>query len=99
MRLEYGDGRLPDDEAILGSLEASVPLYMDDGESIDGSDDIIRHISTRTSYKVVILGGGVTAGYACKRLVELGIPIGGVCMISDETALPYERPALTKAYL
>jgi len=50
-------------------------------------------------YDYIIVGGGNAAGYACKEFVEQGISAGSVAVISAEPGLPYERPALTKAYL
>lgn len=49
----------------------------------------------------VILGGGNAAGYAARELVkQLGTDVKGkVLMIGAEPVVPYERPALTKAYL
>jgi NADPH-dependent 2,4-dienoyl-CoA reductase/sulfur reductase-like enzyme len=48
---------------------------------------------------VVILGGGMVAGYAAKQLVELGLPNGGVAILSTDNAVPYERPPLSKSFL
>jgi NADPH-dependent 2,4-dienoyl-CoA reductase/sulfur reductase-like enzyme len=49
--------------------------------------------------KFVILGGGMVAGYAAKQLVELGMPAGDLAILSADTALPYERPPLSKGFL
>src|SRR5437764_8722380 len=49
--------------------------------------------------KFVILGGGMVAGYAAKKLVELGLKQGELLIISSDTALPYERPPLSKGFL
>lgn len=49
--------------------------------------------------KFVILGGGMVAGYASKRLVELGLKAGELLILSADTALPYERPPLSKGLL
>src|SRR5437588_6761805 len=49
--------------------------------------------------KFVILGGGMVAGYAAKQLVELGLKPGGLAILSRDTALPYERPPLSKGFL
>ncbi|KAL2653327.1 hypothetical protein R1flu_021455 [Riccia fluitans] len=51
------------------------------------------------SYKYVILGGGVAAGYAAREFVQQGLKPGELAIISKEAAAPYERPALSKAYL
>lgn len=50
-------------------------------------------------FKYVILGGGNSAGYAAKQFVELDGAPGELCIISDESVVSYERPALSKAYL
>lgn len=49
--------------------------------------------------KFVILGGGMVAGYAAKQLVELGMPSGQLAIISEDDAVPYERPPLSKGFL
>lgn len=51
------------------------------------------------SYKYVILGGGVAAGYAAKEFVEQNGSAGELCIVSADDTLPYERPPLSKAYL
>jgi NADPH-dependent 2,4-dienoyl-CoA reductase/sulfur reductase-like enzyme len=50
-------------------------------------------------YKYVILGGGLTAGYAAQEFVKQGIQEGGLCIVSAEDTLPYERPPLSKSFL
>ncbi|XP_052171357.1 monodehydroascorbate reductase, chloroplastic/mitochondrial [Diospyros lotus] len=47
----------------------------------------------------VIVGGGNAAGYAARTFVEHGMADGKLCIVSKEAYAPYERPALTKAYL
>lgn len=47
----------------------------------------------------VIVGGGNAAGYAARTFVEHGMADGRLCIVSKEAFAPYERPALTKAYL
>src|SRR5215468_1204032 len=49
--------------------------------------------------KIVILGGGMVAGYAAKQLVELGLPKGELVILSADNAVPYERPPLSKGFL
>src|SRR5690348_6561505 len=51
----------------------------------------------RTKY--VILGGGMVAGYAAKELVERGLKPGELTIVSSDSALPYERPPLSKGFL
>jgi NADPH-dependent 2,4-dienoyl-CoA reductase/sulfur reductase-like enzyme len=48
---------------------------------------------------IVILGGGMVAGYAAKQLRELGLPKGELAILSADTAPPYERPPLSKSFL
>jgi 3-phenylpropionate/trans-cinnamate dioxygenase ferredoxin reductase component len=48
---------------------------------------------------IVILGGGMVAGYAAKQLVELGLPTGELAILSADNAVPYERPPLSKGFL
>jgi NADPH-dependent 2,4-dienoyl-CoA reductase/sulfur reductase-like enzyme len=49
--------------------------------------------------RFVILGGGMVAGYAAKQWVELGLKPGELAILSADTALPYERPPLSKSFL
>eukprot|EP00421_Protoceratium_reticulatum_P045435 CAMPEP_0168448218 /NCGR_PEP_ID=MMETSP0228-20121227/46983_1 /TAXON_ID=133427 /ORGANISM="Protoceratium reticulatum, Strain CCCM 535 (=CCMP 1889)" /LENGTH=426 /DNA_ID=CAMNT_0008462749 /DNA_START=38 /DNA_END=1318 /DNA_ORIENTATION=+ len=51
------------------------------------------------SFDYIIVGGGNAAGYACRELVAQGVGAGKVGLIQAEPVVPYERPALTKAYL
>ncbi|KAH6798868.1 monodehydroascorbate reductase 1 [Perilla frutescens var. frutescens] len=51
------------------------------------------------SFKYVILGGGVAAGYAAREFAKHGVKLGELALISKEAVAPYERPALSKAYL
>uniref|UniRef100_A0A0A0KUG3 monodehydroascorbate reductase (NADH) n=1 Tax=Cucumis sativus TaxID=3659 RepID=A0A0A0KUG3_CUCSA len=51
------------------------------------------------AFVYVILGGGVAAGYAALEFTKRGVSRGELCIISEETVAPYERPALSKGYL
>lgn len=51
------------------------------------------------SFDYLVVGGGNAAGYACRELVAQGVGAGKVGIVSAEAVAPYERPALTKAYL
>ncbi|XP_028782347.1 monodehydroascorbate reductase [Neltuma alba] len=51
------------------------------------------------SFKYVILGGGVAAGYAAREFAKQGLKPGELAIVSKEAVAPYERPALSKAYL
>ncbi|XP_073309831.1 monodehydroascorbate reductase-like [Primulina huaijiensis] len=51
------------------------------------------------TFKYVILGGGVSAGYAAREFSKQGVKPGELAIISKEAVAPYERPALSKAYL
>nr|ADF43731.1 monodehydroascorbate reductase [Lilium longiflorum] len=50
-------------------------------------------------FKYIIIGGGVSAGYAAREYVKQGLAPGELAIISKEAVAPYERPALSKAYL
>ena len=41
----------------------------------------------------------MVAGYAAKALVAGGVEPGGIAIISADSALPYERPPLSKGFL
>ncbi len=47
------------------------------------------------SYRYVIVGGGVVAGYAIKGIRQEDSE-GEILIISQEADVPYERPALSK---
>ncbi|CAN6574972.1 unnamed protein product [Malus baccata var. baccata] len=51
------------------------------------------------AFVYVILGGGVAAGYAALEFTKRGISHGELCIISEESVSPYERPALSKGFL
>ncbi|XP_073149255.1 monodehydroascorbate reductase [Henckelia pumila] len=51
------------------------------------------------AFKYVIVGGGVAAGYAAREFSKQGVKPGELAIISKEAVAPYERPALSKAYL
>src|ERR1700733_15015809 len=51
------------------------------------------------SYPLVILGGGVVAGYAAKEFVAQSGKKGELAIVTAENALPYERPPLSKGFL
>ncbi|XP_068642976.1 monodehydroascorbate reductase 4, peroxisomal-like [Aristolochia californica] len=51
------------------------------------------------AFVYVILGGGVAAGYAALEFSRKGISHGDLCIISEESVVPYERPALSKGFL
>jgi len=46
--------------------------------------------------KYLILDGGMVVGYAAKELVGLGISGGELAIFSADSAMPYERPPLSK---
>jgi NADPH-dependent 2,4-dienoyl-CoA reductase/sulfur reductase-like enzyme len=50
-------------------------------------------------YQTILLGGGMVAGYAAKEFVECGVKSGELGIISADSALPYERPPLSKSFL
>jgi len=47
----------------------------------------------------LVIGGGNAAGYLAKAFAEEGVKPGKLMIISEETVMPYERPALSKAFL
>ncbi|KAK7392578.1 hypothetical protein VNO78_21021 [Psophocarpus tetragonolobus] len=55
--------------------------------------------SMAKTFKYIILGGGVAAGYAAREFAKQGLKPGELAIISKEAVAPYERPALSKAYL
>uniref|UniRef100_A0A7S3EI57 FAD/NAD(P)-binding domain-containing protein n=1 Tax=Rhodosorus marinus TaxID=101924 RepID=A0A7S3EI57_9RHOD len=50
-------------------------------------------------YKYLILGGGNAAGYAARALAARGLAKSEAAIVSKEAVAPYERPALSKAFL
>ena len=51
------------------------------------------------TFPIVILGGGVVAGYAAKEFVAQSGKKGYLEIVTTENALPYERPPLSKGFL
>jgi NADPH-dependent 2,4-dienoyl-CoA reductase/sulfur reductase-like enzyme len=51
------------------------------------------------SFPIVILGGGVVAGYAAKEFAAQSGKKGDLAIVTAENALPYERPPLSKGFL
>src|ERR1022692_64993 len=51
------------------------------------------------SFPIVVLGGGMVAGYAAKEFVAQSGKKGGLAIVTAENALPYERPPLSKGFL
>ncbi|XP_057491191.1 monodehydroascorbate reductase 4, peroxisomal-like [Actinidia eriantha] len=51
------------------------------------------------AFVYVIIGGGVAAGYAALEFTKRGVSQGELCIISEESVAPYERPALSKGFL
>lgn len=50
-------------------------------------------------HRILILGGGMLAGYAAKELAEVGLKSGELGIVSADNALPYERPPMSKSFL
>ena len=50
-------------------------------------------------YRTILLGGGMVSGYAAKEFVEAGLKGGELGIVSADSALPYERPPLSKGFL
>ena len=48
---------------------------------------------------MVILGGGMVAGYAAKEFVAQGGKKGKLAIVAAKNSLPYERPPLSKGFL
>ena len=51
------------------------------------------------SFKHLILGGGMVAGYLAKEYVDNGGRSGDLGIVSSDDAVPYERPPLSKSFL
>jgi NADPH-dependent 2,4-dienoyl-CoA reductase/sulfur reductase-like enzyme len=51
------------------------------------------------SFRYLILGGGMAAGYAARAFVEDGAKPGELGIVSSDQDLPYERPPLSKGFL
>jgi len=50
-------------------------------------------------FKYVIIGGGVTAGYAAQEFAQQNAGAGKVAIITADSSLPYDRPPLSKSFL
>lgn len=51
-------------------------------------------------YKYIIVGGGIVAGYAAQEFIKYSeFEEGDLAIITDDDAIPYERPPLSKDFL
>ncbi len=51
-------------------------------------------------YKYIIVGGGIVAGYAAREFIKYSeYNEGDLAIITDDDAIPYERPPLSKDFL
>ncbi|CAN6558046.1 unnamed protein product [Malus baccata var. baccata] len=82
--------------AHLGKL---VDEKIGEVEELLEKGSLFSEISLKKSFKYVIIGGGVAAGYAAREFVKQGLEPGELAIISKEAVAPYERPALSKGYL
>jgi len=60
---------------------------------------VVMSSAESKNYKYLILGGGNAAGYAARALVAKGVGKSEAAIVSREEVAPYERPALSKAFL
>jgi len=52
------------------------------------------------TYKYIIVGGGIVAGYAAQEFIKYSeFNDGELAIITDDDAIPYERPPLSKEFL
>jgi NADPH-dependent 2,4-dienoyl-CoA reductase/sulfur reductase-like enzyme len=51
------------------------------------------------TFKYVILGGGMVAGYAAQEFAQAGLGPSDVLIVSADSQPPYERPPLSKSFL
>ncbi|GJQ13759.1 hypothetical protein GpartN1_g5550.t1 [Galdieria partita] len=51
------------------------------------------------NYHIIVLGGGVAAGYAAFSYVSMGGESNQLAILSDEPVPPYERPSLSKGFM
>jgi NADPH-dependent 2,4-dienoyl-CoA reductase/sulfur reductase-like enzyme len=51
------------------------------------------------TYRHIVLGGGMVAGYFTKEYVDNGGKSGDLAIISGDDVVPYERPPLSKGFL
>lgn len=56
-------------------------------------------MTSTDSFKYVVVGAGNAAGYVARHFVLNDAPPNSLCLIGAEPVLPYERPALSKAFL
>ena len=45
----------------------------------------------KRGFKHVVVGGGVSGGYAIQELIAQGVPGADICLVSAEGVCPYER--------
>src|SRR6185437_4439353 len=62
-------------------------------------EDLTEERIAMNSTHYVVIGGGMVAGYAAKELASKRLGAGELSIISADSALPYERPPLSKGFL
>ena len=73
--------------------------YANRGRSLCEASATEREELTMDRFKYLVIGGGMAAGYAAKEMVKQGMGAGELCILSADTAAPYNRPPLSKEYL
>ncbi|XP_013605947.1 PREDICTED: monodehydroascorbate reductase, chloroplastic [Brassica oleracea var. oleracea] len=81
------------------SLARRLPARFSPIGSRIASRGVVTASFANENREFVIIGGGNAAGYAARTFVENGMADGRLCIVTKEAYAPYERPALTKAYL
>lgn len=66
-----------------------------EGTSFSMHSDVLAIGGDMDRTKFIIVGGGIVAGYAAKKLVELRLKPGELTIVSADTEAPYERPPLS----
>lgn len=102
----------PDSPVVAGDVIIEINGVRDDSVSMLkrlNGDHVLKVVLRRTAmsstprnpykYEYLIVGGGVCAGYLCRELVKNDVASGEVAIMAAEDVPPYERPALTKAFL
>ncbi|KDP25386.1 hypothetical protein JCGZ_20542 [Jatropha curcas] len=85
----------PQSSSLTRSLQAPSIRY----RTVHRNYVVVSSAFSNENREFVIVGGGNAAGYAARTFAEHGMADGRLCIVSKEPYAPYERPALTKAYL
>ncbi|EME29458.1 Monodehydroascorbate reductase [Galdieria sulphuraria] len=82
------------------SLSWSKPVYRSFAKNSNRKISFLLYCCLESkNYQIIVLGGGVAAGYAAFSYVRMGGESNQLAVLSEEPVPPYERPSLSKGFM